>query len=117
MRLALNQRHWPGALFVATCAAMILVETYVVFTARAGIFEIEGVETYDVGDFREGGTVAQAFLMRGDGMKAVSVRLSSNAVTIARVQWTLWRGYPDQPREMARSFEGEEIFRLYARFR
>ena len=91
---------------------MILVEAYVVFTARAGIFEIEGVETYDVGDFREGGTVAQAFLMRGDGMKAVRVRFSSNAVTIARVQWTLWRGYPDQPKEMARSFEGEEIFRL-----
>ncbi len=112
MRFALNRRHWPGALFAVICAAMMLVEAYAVFIDRTGVFEIEGVETYEIGEFCLGGAVAQAFLMRGDGMQAVSIRLASNGVTTARIQWTLWRGFPDQPKEMTRAFEGAEVFDL-----
>ncbi len=98
--------------FALACVATIAVEAYVVFGDTDSVFRIEGKKLYDVAEFAAGQSVSQAFLMRGDGMQAVSVRLSSNAVTTARVQWTLWRGYPDQPKEMARAFEGEEVFHL-----
>lgn len=98
--------------FALACAATIAVEAYVVFGDTDSAFKIEGTNLYDVAEFAAGQSVSHAFLMRGEGMQAVSVRFRSSAVTTARVQWTLWRGYPDQPKEMARAFEGVEAFDL-----
>ncbi len=98
--------------FALACVVTIAVEAYVVFGDTDSLFSIEGVKLYEIAEFAAGQSVSHAFLMRGDGMQAVSVRLGSSGVTTARVQWTLWRGYPDQPKEMARAFEGEEVFHL-----
>jgi hypothetical protein len=99
-------------LFGLVCAAVLAFEAYVVFGDNHSVFRIEGEEPYDITSFAAGINVSHAFLMRGDGMQAVSVRLSSTTVTTARVQWTLWRGYPVLPTEMTRAFEGVETFDL-----
>lgn len=98
--------------FAIVCAAVLSVECYLVFVRQVSSFTIEGNQRYELTDFSAGAVVSHAFLMRGDGMQAVSIRLSSSGVTTARVQWTLWRGFPDQPDEMARAFEGVEEFGL-----
>lgn len=98
--------------FALACAATLAVEAYVVFVDRDSVFRIEGEKLYLVDEFATGQSVSHAFLMRGEGLQAMSVRLHSTAATTARVQWTLWRGYPDQPKDMARAFEGTEAFDL-----
>lgn len=100
--------------FVLVCTAALLIECHLIFIKQGSSFRIEGDQRYDITDFAAGSVVSHAFLMRGDGMQAVRIRLSSTAVTTARVQWTLWRGFPDQPKEMARAFEGVEAFDLRA---
>lgn len=99
-------------MFALGCLAIVTIEAYVVFGDTDSRFGIEGKQLYDVSEFAAGQSVSHAFLMRGDGMQAVGIRLSSSGVTTARVQWTLWRGFPDQPKEMARAFEGVEAFDL-----
>lgn len=100
------------ALFAAVCAAVLGVEIYIAFINRAGTFRIEGVDPYDVTEFGSGSSVSHAFLMRGDGLHAVSIRLSSDTAATASVQWTLWRGLADQPAEMTPAFEGTESLDL-----
>jgi len=100
------------AVFTVVCAAALLIECYLIFIQQGSSFRIEGDRRYDITDFATGAVVSHAFLMRGDGMQAVSIRLSSSGATVARVQWTLWRGFPEQPKEMARAFEGVEAFDL-----
>ena len=98
--------------FAIACAVALTIESYLIFMKQGSSFRIEGVRAYDLTDFATGATVSHAFLMRGDGLQAVSIRLGSSGVTTARVQWTLWRGFPEQPKEMARAFEGVEAFDL-----
>ena len=63
-------------------------------------------------EFGSGAVVSHAFLMRGDGLNAVSLRFSSHAKAVVMVQWTLWRGLADQPEQMTRAFEGVETLDL-----
>lgn len=112
----MNYRRQRGrrflTVFTLVCTVALLVECYLIFVRQGSSFRIEGDQRYDIADFAAGAVVSHAFLMRGDGMQAVRIRLSSTAVTTARIQWTLWRGFPDQPKEMARAFEGVEAFDL-----
>ena len=112
MRFGLQRGSRFLTVFILVCAITLLLEFYLIFVRQASSFRIEGEQRYDLADFAKGAVVAHAFLMRGDGMQAVSIRLSSSGATVARVQWTLWRGFPEQPKEMARAFEGVEAFDL-----
>lgn len=98
----------PLFLFTLACVVAIVLEVYVVLLDRESTFEIRGEQVYDIAEFAEGRTVTHAFLMRGDGMHAVSVRLTSSAPTSARLRWTLWHSYAEAFRApMSRAFNGE----------
>lgn len=98
--------------FALLCVAAVAGEAYVLFGDRDSVFSIEGEKAYNVAAFAAGQSVSHAFLMRGEGLQAVSVRLDSTAAASVRVQWTLWRGHPDLPNEMTRAFEGVESLDL-----
>lgn len=98
--------------FAAVCALAILGEAYLLFGDRDSEFSIEGVKAYTIAAFAAGEPVSHAFLMRGEGLQSVSVRFDSSAAAAVRVKWTLWRGYPDVPKEMSRAFEGVESLDL-----
>lgn len=99
-------------LFGLCCVAALSGEACVVFVDRGSVFGIEGSEAYEIASFASGQPVAHAFLMRGDGLQAVSVRVSSSHRTTARIQWVLWRGSPERPAEMTRAFEDVESMDL-----
>ena len=101
-------------LFALVCGAVLVVEAFVIFVDTRSVFSIEGVEIYDISAFASGATVSHAFLMVGDGLESVSVRLNSTAATSVRVHWSLWRGHPDKAAEMTRAFEEETSFDLRA---
>jgi hypothetical protein len=97
------------ALFIAACLG---AEIYFVFMNGRSQFRIEGVNAYEVTEFGSGRPVSHAFLMRGDGLNSVSLYFSSRTRSVVTVHWTLWRGFRDQPLEMARAFEGTEELEL-----
>lgn len=94
------------------CGAAIAVESYLIFVSRVTTFGIEGERQFHVTEFAAGGTVTHAFLMRGDGLQTVSVRVNSSAATRAKIHWTVWRGYPDVPVEMSLAFEQAQQLQL-----
>ena len=112
MRSVLDSLRGSRAIFGLVCAAVLAFEGYVVFVDRDHTFGIEGGQAYDVAEFAGGKTVSHAFLMRGDGFQAVRLRFSSDAAVSVPVQWTLWRGSPDQPTAMTRAFEQAEFLDL-----
>lgn len=87
------------------CTGLLALEAYLVFYDRVDTFRIEGKRSYEVAEFSTGATVSQAFLMRGDGLESVSVLFSSREAASVKVEWTLWRGFPDQPADMTLAFE------------
>ena len=101
-----------NAIFAIVCVAVIAYEGAVLFLERDATFRIEGKRTYDVTEFASGSTVRHAFLMRGDGLRSVRVNFSSAEPRSVKVQWTLWRGFPDEPKDMTRAFEGVESLDL-----
>lgn len=112
MRSILSGVNWWRAMAATIIAATIAVEVYVVFINRSSGFRIEGLDDYDISEFGSGAAVSHAFLMRGDGLNAVSLRFSSHAKAVVVVQWTLWRGLADQPQQMTRAFEGVDTLDL-----
>jgi hypothetical protein len=97
------------ALFIAVCLG---AGTYLVFMNGSSQFRIEGRDPFEIDEFGSGRVVSHAFLMRGDGLNAVSLYFSSPTRSVARVHWTLWRGFRDQPQEMSRAFEGTDLLEL-----
>ena len=97
------------ALFIAVCLG---AEIYLVFMKGSSQFRIEGTDAYEVAEFGSGRPVSHAFLMRGDGLNAVSLYFSSGTGSVVTVQWTLWRGLRDLPQEMTRAFEGTDRLEL-----
>ena len=87
-------------------------EIYFVFMDGSVPFRIQGANAYEVAEFGSGQPVSHAFLMRGDGLHAVSLYFSSGTQSVVKVRWTLWRGFRDQPQEMTRAFEGTEQLEL-----
>lgn len=106
MELTLTPAARLRAMFGFVCVVSILFEVHVLFVDRDDTFAIEGAQRYDITEFSDGRSVSQAFLMRGEGIRAVSVRLNSNVPASARLRWTLWRGFADEP-PMMRAFEEE----------
>ncbi len=78
-------------LFALGCAAAIAVEGYVLFFDRHHTFNIQGRRTYLLSEFGDGIPIAHAFLMRGNGLRAVRVQFSSSASTTVRLRWQLFR--------------------------
>lgn len=79
------------AMFALGCAAAIAVEGYVLFFDRDHTFSIQGRKTYLVSELGDGSPVAHAFLMRGNGLRAIRVQFSSSAPATARLRWRLRR--------------------------
>ncbi len=82
-----------------------------VFVDRGGGLAIEGEQSYEIHESADGALVTHAFLMRGDGLHAVQVRLHSDMPAAARIKWTLWTGTPEVG-NMPRAFEGTELLSL-----
>lgn len=78
-------------LFALGCAAVIAVEGYILFFDRDHTFSIQGRRTYLLSEFADGIPIAHAFLMRGNGLRAVRVQFSSSTSTTVRLQWQLFR--------------------------
>jgi hypothetical protein len=112
MRSILRHVNRRRAMAATIMAATIGVEVYLVFINRDSHFRIEGLDDYDISEFGSGAAVSHAFQMRGDGLNAVNLRFTSQAKTVVSVQWTLWRGFADQPQQMTRAFEGVESLDL-----
>lgn len=102
------------AAFAVGCLVVLLYEGFVVFVAREGMFRINGNDPYEVTELGTGATVSHAFYMRGDGLRAVAVRLSARAPATVTVKWTLWRGTLDAPKNMTLAAEGIERVELVA---
>jgi hypothetical protein len=102
------------SLFAGVCVLALAGEAYFVFLAGDDALRIEGREPYLIEDFAAGAPVTHAFLMRGDGLNAVSVRFNSTAAAAVRVKWTLRRGHPDVPADIRPGFEADETFGLRA---
>jgi hypothetical protein len=98
--------------FAGVCVLALAGEAYFVFFAGDDALRIEGREQYLVEDFASGATVTHAFLMRGDGLNAVSVRFNSTAPAAVRVHWALRRGHPDVPEGIRPGFDAVETFDL-----
>ena len=93
------------ALVAAAMLAMMSVRT--VFIQRDHRFTVEGKHRYAIEEFGGGTPVHYAFLMPGEGLHTVQVRLDADRPTAARVHAVLWRGLPDVPASMSRAFESE----------
>lgn len=104
-------------LFAAVCTLVLLFEGAVIFLVRDGTFSIEGKQTYEVTELGSGATVSQAFVMRGEGLRAVGVRLSAQAPASVTVKWSLWRGTLDVPSGMMLAAEGLDQLDLVAGWR
>ncbi len=79
------------ALFVLGCAAVIALEAYVLFFDHDYVFSIQGRNSYKIHEFGAGQPVAHGFLMRGNGLHAVRVQLSSNGSATVQLRWRLLR--------------------------
>lgn len=103
-------------LFVLGCAAVMAVEGYVLFVDRDHTFSIQGRKTYLLSEFGDGIPIAHAFLMRGNGLRAVRVRFSSVAPATVRLRWQLLRQpAPDETlsiEELSIAEEGTRELRL-----
>jgi hypothetical protein len=96
------------ALLGIVAIGVLLAEAYVLLRDSDGTFVIRGRESYSITEFASGATVAHAFLMRGNGLQTVWIRLSSERSTQATLHWGLWTGIPDTPLTLRRAFTGEE---------
>jgi len=83
----------------------------VLFVNQGGGLAIEGAQPYEITESADGALVSHAFLMRGNGLHAVQVRLNSDMPAAARIEWTLWMGTPEVG-NMPRAFQGTELFSL-----
>lgn len=81
----------PRAMFVLGCAAAIAAESYLLFFDRDHTFSIQGRQPYLLRELGDGIPIAHAFLMRGNGLRAVRVQFSSSAPTTVRLRWQLLR--------------------------
>ncbi len=102
------------AAFAAGCLLVLLFEGFAVFVERDGVFSINGNDAYEVTELGHGATLSHAFYMRGDGLRAVAVRLSARAPAAVTVKWTIWRGTLDVPKNMTLAAEGIERIDLVA---
>lgn len=88
------------ALWVVCALVLAAAEVYVVFVRQDGAFRIEGQDPVEVPAFSDGAEIAHAFLMDGDGLDAVAIRLASDRPAHVRLRASLLRGSPEDPAEM-----------------
>jgi len=84
-------RDWR-TVFAVLCGVLVSAEVWLVFGRTRTLFAIEGLTPYRILSFSTGGTVEQAFLMRGEGLQAVAAHFDSRRPTVATVQWQVRRG-------------------------
>jgi hypothetical protein len=91
---------------------LIAVEAYLVLMRREGVFVTEGRHRYEVAELSRGDAVAHSFLMRGEGLNAIRVRLTSPRAPV-NLTWTLWRGAPEMPEApLTKAYEATEVREL-----
>ena len=78
--------------FLAACAPLIGYETYLMFF-KPMVLRIEGEKPVALEAFGQGATVTHAFLMNGDGLRAVDVRIASDQSASVHVFCKLMRLY------------------------
>jgi hypothetical protein len=94
-------------------AAVGALEVWAVLVDRDGTFAIEGEMPQVIRQFGEGQAVRQAFLMQGDGLHQVRVMVSCPRPQDFPVQWSLWRGTPDEPATFTTAFAASETWSLH----
>lgn len=100
--------------FWSVSAALLGVELFVLSRAGSTPFITHGRENVVVRSTNDNPlTVKHSFLMRGSGLNGVVVELDALVMTDARIEWTLWRGYPDEPDTMTRAFQSSESISLH----
>ena len=99
-----------NATWLAIVVALLGVEAYTVLADQTGTFRTRGRLPYEISEFAERKVVAHAFLMRGDSLHAVRVKLISSNAAAVRLQWRLFAGHPDEPADRALAFEGIASF-------
>ncbi len=104
--------QWPrrsaAILFAGSMIAAAGVTVYGLFVDRTATFAVEGRRLYGIDEFAAGVPVRYAFLMLGEGLRSVRVRLDTDVPATARVRWILWRGTPDDISTFTPAVEDEE---------
>lgn len=100
-----------AAAAVLVAALIITAEIYLIFIHREDAFRIIGARAYRVAEFSQQQPISQAFLMLGNGLNAIDVRLVSDAAAVVTFRWTLSRGSRDAP-PVAAVAVGEQSVRL-----
>ena len=98
--------------WIAIVAGVLVVEAWAVMIDRDGTFKIEGERPRVMREFGEGQSVRQAFLMQGAGLHQVRVMISSPRQQEFPVDWTLWRGLPDEPATFTPAFQSKQTLSL-----
>jgi hypothetical protein len=93
-RLSIRTRRYIAYFLLAcTCGSLT---GYILFFRHA-IFQIEGERPVPIEAFGDGATVTHAFLMDGDGLRAISVRIVADQPLSLRVVYKLLRLYDPAP--------------------
>ena len=90
------KRRAALALFVCGCAWLTGYETWFVFFSDLSM-RIDGKQPVAITEFANGVPVFHAFLMNGDGLRAVSVRIVAEQPASLRVAYKLLRLYDRDP--------------------
>lgn len=101
-------------LWTAVIISVLVIEAWVLLVDRDTTFGIQGDVPRLITQFGEGRTVRQAFLMRGAGLHQVQVLISSARKQELPIDWTLWRGLPDEPATFTVAFQSTQRMPLRA---
>lgn len=92
----MTSRRLTGLVAAASLLA-IAVEGALLFSEHTITFSIAGRQPHEIAEFDRGVPVRHAFLMRGDNLDTVRVRITSDRRAVVRLDWRLWLGTPDEP--------------------
>jgi hypothetical protein len=101
-------------LLITVVAGVLALEAWAVMVDRDGTFAIEGEIPRVMGQFGEGQPFRQAFLMQGAGLHQVRVVVSSPRRERLPLDWSLWRGTPDEPSTFTTAFQSRQELPLSA---
>ncbi len=100
--------------FWGVSAALLVVELLVLSRAGSSPFITQGRENVVVRSTNDNPLIVEhSFLMRGAGLKGVVIELDALVLTDAKIEWTLWRGHRDEPKNLTIAFQSSETIRLH----
>src|SRR5438876_4941251 len=105
-----TRRVIARALFACACASLLGYATFVVFFKDV-VARTEGKQPIPIAEFANGTTVTHAFLMDGDSLHAVSVRIVADRPSSLSVACKLLRLYDADPEAEGLPNRYTEIYR------